>query len=253
MKKLDFLLCGAQKAGTTTLHHLLRSTQGIWMPEKKELHYFDTELFDDDRDFENYHRNFEQNLKSQLIVGEATPIYIYWPNCLSRIKQYNPQIKLIASLRNPIERAYSAWRMEKNRGMENLSFLDAIRSEPKRLLGSPSIPSLAHRHFSYVDRGFYAKQLDVACALFSREQILLIDFQDLVNDASATCRKILDFLGLDESMPPHLPSKLNAAETPSTLMSVPEAAKNLLQDLYYDDIMDLHLKFGFNSRGWLSN
>ena len=67
------------------------------------------------------------------MIGEATPIYIYWKKAIERLVRYNPNIKLIIVLRNPITRAYSHWNMMRNRNKENLSFVDAIAAEPERL------------------------------------------------------------------------------------------------------------------------
>ena len=127
-RKVDFIIAGVQKSGTTALFSYLCEHNEICMSDKKEIHFFDRRryfiLFPN---YLFYHSNFS-NFKSQKLIGEATPIYIYWKKAIERLVRYNPNIKLIIVLRNPITRAYSHWNMMRNRNFnkENLSFVDAI-------------------------------------------------------------------------------------------------------------------------------
>jgi len=82
---------------------------------------------------------------------------MYWQNAPKRIWQYNPEMKIIIILRNPIERAFSHWNMERSRNAEHLSFWDAINTEKLRC--QETLP-LQNRVYSYIDRGFYIKQLE---------------------------------------------------------------------------------------------
>jgi hypothetical protein len=126
--KVNFLIVGVQKGGTTSLDAYLRQHPRIGMASKKEVHFFD----DEDRfgsgtpDYEVYHRHFDR-LDSKSIYGEATPIYCYWSESMRRIREYNPDIKIIMLLRNPVERAWSHWRMETDRGADSAPFAMAIR------------------------------------------------------------------------------------------------------------------------------
>lgn len=99
------------------------------MAKTKEVHFFDNEeYFQGTPDYSKYHEFFTPEHSHQLL-GEATPIYIYWYPSPERIYEYNPKAKLIFLLRTPIERAYSNWNMERLRNSEKLSFEVAIRNE----------------------------------------------------------------------------------------------------------------------------
>src|ERR1700712_3741069 len=152
MLKLDFLIIGTQKGGTSALDYYLRLHPGIEMGKQKELHFFDDEeIFKSKKvDYTVLESHFQ--VHSDKICGEATPIYMYWQPCIKRIWEYNHKIKLIAILRNPVSRAYSQWNMEIQRKWDSGTFLDCIVNEEKK--ARESLP-LQHRVYSYIDRGFY--------------------------------------------------------------------------------------------------
>ena len=125
--RIDFIIAGTQKGGTTALYEYFRLHQNICMADKKELHFFDEDRYFEKKNpnYSKYHRYFSPNEHSQ-IIGEATPIYMYWNKSIERIHVYNPKIKLIIILRNPIDRAFSHWNMERDKGRESRTFLKAI-------------------------------------------------------------------------------------------------------------------------------
>lgn len=194
MKKLDFLIIGVQKAGTTALDSYLREHNEVCMGDSKEIHYFDNELnfHDSNLNYDDYHKNFSPNANHKLI-GEATPIYIYWKNAIERIWRYNPNIKIIILLRDPIQRAYSHWNMEVQRGADKLSFSEAIRIENSR--AKSALPE-QHRVYSYVDRGFYSEQIRNVWRYFEKSQVLIIKNEDLKNDPDSTLGKVTNFLNI---------------------------------------------------------
>ena len=126
-KKIDFLIVGAQKAGTSALDMYLRKHPEIEMARpQKEVHFFDDEKYfkKNKVNYEVYHEYFTND--NSKIKGESTPVYMYWSLAMKRIYEYNPQIKIIAVLRNPIERAFSHWNKEKYRKRETADFSTAI-------------------------------------------------------------------------------------------------------------------------------
>ncbi len=131
--QVSFVIGGTQKGGTSALDSFLRQHPQICMPEtRKELHFFDREEnFKRKPAYKKYHGNFRPNSEHRAI-GEATPIYMYWNAAPQRIAAYNPEMKWIITLRDPVDRAYSAWNMETKRDAENLSFADAIARETER-------------------------------------------------------------------------------------------------------------------------
>jgi hypothetical protein len=192
-QKVSFIVGGVQKGGTTALFRYLEDIPSLAMSTVKETHFFDDETGVDwtDPDYGRYHALFPP--ADGRPRGEATPIYIYWPNCLERIARYNPDIKLILLFRDPVQRAWSQWKMEYARDWETLPFEQAIR-EGRARVDSPENPGF-HRVFSYVERGFYAEQLARVYALFPREQVLLIRSEELDARPNAVLRRICDFVG----------------------------------------------------------
>ncbi|MEY2556253.1 MAG: hypothetical protein QOF93_1397 [Verrucomicrobiota bacterium] len=167
------------------------------MPDtKKELHFFDREP--DDIDYKKYHANFKPKPEHRAI-GEASPIYMYWETAPYRIWKYNPKMKWILALRNPVERAYSAWNMETKRGKEKLSFAEAIEKEPERC--REALP-LQHRVYSYIDRGFYAHQVRRLFNIFGNDNCLVLLNEELRNDHKKTLHRVFKFLGVDRSFVP---------------------------------------------------
>src|SRR5690606_10116484 len=131
--------------------------------------------------------------QNNVLHGEATPIYMYWRDAPRRIYQYNPAIKIIITLRNPIERAYSHWNMERARNADTASFIDALHSESMRC--RTAWPS-QHRVFSYVDRGRYTLQLERIYRYFPRKQVLVLRSDDLHAKPNLLLEQIYSFLGV---------------------------------------------------------
>jgi hypothetical protein len=191
--RLDFIVPGAQKSGTTALHYFLKKHPQLALPDRQELHFFDDEqIFSRPVDYAVLHRHFRPIGRS-TIAGEVTPSYLYWAPAMERIHAYNPQIKLAILLRNPIDRAFAHWNMQRFKDREPLDFLDALRGEPRRIAQPLSIES---RRFSYVDRSFYSAQLERVFKFFPREQVKIVKFDEFRDRKQETLDVIFDFLGL---------------------------------------------------------
>ncbi|MCR5877530.1 sulfotransferase domain-containing protein [Phenylobacterium sp. J367] len=133
--RVDFIIAGVQKGGTTALFDYLSDEPRIALPRVKEVHFFDDEGQDwAQPDYGAYHAHWDAPPDGRP-RGEATPIYVYWPNSLERIAAYNPAMKLIVLLRDPVQRAWSHWRMEYARG----------RRDPTLRLVHPGGPPAAVR------------------------------------------------------------------------------------------------------------
>jgi hypothetical protein len=195
--RVNFVIGGTQKGGTSALDSFLRQHPEICMPTtRKELHFFDRE--EENTDYNAYHANFKPK-PQQRVIGEASPIYMYWETAPYRIWKYNPKMKWILALRNPVERAFSAWNMETKRGNEKLPFAEAIDKEAERR--REALP-LQHRVYSYIDRGFYAHQLRRLFNIFGRDNVLVLVSEELRNDHGKTLRQVFEFLGVDSSFVP---------------------------------------------------
>jgi hypothetical protein len=191
----DFIGVGAAKAGTTTLHDILVQHPDIYLPSFKEAHFFDL-----DENFEKgekwYDRTVFGDYKNQRIKGEITPSYIYFDDVPQRIfDMFGPNTKLIFMFRHPVGRAWSHYRMHHLRGNDPLSFEDALKAEPERLKGD----YLSVSRYSYLDRGFYAKQLKRYLDFFPKDKMHFILFEDFVKDIPGHMKGVLEFLGLDQA------------------------------------------------------
>lgn len=212
----DFIIIGAQRGGTTSLYNYLAEHPGIGAASIKEVHFFDTPHFEQGLSWYRAHfptlaEKFyaERIRKLKFITGEASPYYLFYPHAPRRIAKMLPRVKLIAMLRNPVDRAYSHYYHELAGGSERLSsFEEAIEQESERLAGVPEkmledecCYSFNHRHFSYLARGIYVDQLRLWMSQFSREQILIIKSEDFYADPAATFKQSLAFLELEDFPP----------------------------------------------------
>jgi len=194
-RKLDFMIIGAQKSGTSALDSYLRFHPEIGLPVKKELQHFNNERISRlPEAIRNtyYHRFFPDFTNPDKLLGEATPDYIVEPLAMDRIRAYHPAIKLIVILRDPVSRAYSHWNMQRARELESRSFEQVVQ----RNLLEIQQQLVPDRRFSYVQRGEYARQLKVVSTLFPREQLLVLFQQDLLNSPLNTMNRITQFLGV---------------------------------------------------------
>lgn len=202
--RIDFIVIGAQKAGTTALYDYLSEDSALSLSRVKEVHFFDDESVDwVAPDYSRYHAHFDW--ERPAIRGEATPIYIYWPESLERIARYNPAVGLILLLRDPVERAWSHWKMEYARGVETNPFSWCVREGRSRVTKSPRG---VHREFSYVERGFYGQQVERLFDLFPRDQVFIAKAGDLRRKPNAVLAEINAFLGAPPP-PPREPREVH--------------------------------------------
>ena len=244
---VDFLIAGVQKGGTFSLYRLLERHPEISLSKSKEVHFFDDEEVDwSSPRYDRYHGNFSRRRQGQ-VWGEATPVYIYWPEALERIRAYNPDIKLILLFRDPIERAYSAWCHQRRKEREALSFSAAIR-EGRARVADPK--GFGNRHFSYVERGFYAAQLRRALDLFPAANILLLDSRKLSGDPRSLTTQVARFLDRSEPNGAIAPIHANkrAALEGSNRIEADDVL--LLADLFASDVAELEKRLDFSIEHW---
>lgn len=245
--RVDFLVAGVQKGGTTALFSYLDEHPGLNMAPEKEVHFFDDEdTVDWSRpDYAAYHRRFTAGKPGP--AGEATPIYIYWPNSLERIRAYNPAMKLILLFRDPAERAWSQWRMEYARGAETEPFGWCVREGRERVRGAS--PPGSHRVFSYVERGFYGEQLRRLLRSFSREQLLLLRSGDLKQDPDGVLRQVCGFLGVP-LLKAVSPREVHVGAPDVGSGGMPPADRAHLREVFADDLADFGSLSGLDVDAW---
>lgn len=202
----EFIIIGTARSGTTSLYNYLVEHPNVSPALMKEVHYFDCNYAKGPAWYRaQFHSTpykcyIETLYKRDTITGEASPYYMFHPNVPQRVAHLLPQVKLIALLRNPVERAFSHYCWEVAWGNEKLSLDEAIEHEAARIkIGEEKLVkgwSFNHRHFSYLSRGVYADQLERWFNYFPREQFLLIKSEDMYRDPAAIFKKTLEFLDI---------------------------------------------------------
>jgi sulfotransferase family protein len=200
----DFLILGAQKAGTTALYAYLRRHPQITGPSWKEVSFFDRHWA---RGESWYRGNFPNLARTRgKLVGEASPSYVFHPLAPQRVRELVPQARLVVLVRNPVDRALSHHNHEVALGREPLSFEEALDAEEERLRGEVERMTADPRYFSrewwshtYKARGRYAEQLERWLEVFPRERLLVLSSDELGSEPERAHAQVLEFLGA----PPH--------------------------------------------------
>jgi sulfotransferase family protein len=215
------VIIGAQKSGTTSLFNYLAQHPDVLPPLGKEIHYFD---FHYDRGPKWYRGRFPyaHRLRHGSLTLDASPYYLVHPLVPQRVAQLLPEVKLVALLRNPVDRALSHYQHEVRAGREPLAFTEAIDKESERLAGEeerlrddPHYYSFNHHRYSYTRRGLYLDQLQRWVQHFPRTQLLVLQSEWLFRDPVAASARVHDFLGLRshrlERYKPFLPGNYDPA------------------------------------------
>jgi hypothetical protein len=222
----NFFIVGAQKAGTTSLYHYLNQHPQVYMSPIKEPFFFDHEIDSEGevvrREFsghrqpprfnniEEYSTLFE-GARDEKAIGEATPLYIYAPGTAQRIEKHVPGAKSIALLRNPADRAYSAFLYAVRMGVEPLTdFSQALLEEPFRIRNG------WHYVFHYRSRGLYYQQLKRYYEVFGRERLGVWLYEDMIENPASVAQSVFRFLEVDDSFTPDTSSKYNPAGVPAS-------------------------------------
>jgi hypothetical protein len=242
-RKVDFVVGGVQKGGSSALASYMSGHTQICMAKVKEVHYFnkDANFPPGDVDYAPYHAYFEPG-PSHKVLGDATPTYIYWPLAAPRLAQYNPAMKFIILLRDPAERAYSHWNMFVKERREPLSFEEALRAEPERTRDNK--PGMNAP--TYVDRGFYARQIARVWSLFPKEQTLILRSESLKLEPEKALGRIAAFLGIN---PFPVTRRIEVFKLPyEKPMSV--EARDFLRETFAADIAELEGMLGWDLSDW---
>lgn len=218
--RIDFLLIGAQKSGTTSLWKHIAAHPQIFVPATKEVEFFsDPQRFE--RGLDWYWNTYFSAAPDAACKGEATTQYMMFPEVSRRIHDAFPEVKLLALLRNPIDRAYSHYRMTVMRGYENRSFdecVDALQSRSDDEDGELDI------HRDYLRFGEYGRILERYLEHFDTGQFNLVFTEALDADPVQLARTVYEFLGVD---PDFRPDNLSKRFNVSGRRSMPAVAETL--------------------------
>jgi len=203
----DFIIIGAAKCGTTSLYDYLTQHPSIYSADRKEIYFFDRYYPLGINWYKGFFRlkifkNFKK-INGSFLTGEATPTYIHHPLAAERISKSIPKAKLIVLLRNPVDRAFSSYNMQKKHGIESLTFQEAIKAEESRLAGeyekmisNPNYYSYYTQWYAYLTRGIYVDQLKVWMKFFPKNQFLIIKSEDFFENEDNIYHQVLTFLNL---------------------------------------------------------
>ena len=236
----DFLIIGAQKAGTTSLASYLAAHPCVVSPTLKEVHFFDLN-YSKGIDWYRSHfpisrwKRMRRRLRGKpLLTGDATPYYLFHPRVPFLASQVIPSTRIIVLLRDPVDRAYSHYHHEVRLGKEKLSFEDAIEAEPSRTAGEeqrlesePSYESLAYQHFTYLARGIYSDQMHRWMNYYRPEQFQVLSSEQFFESPATEYRKVLKFLGLRDCELPAYP-----ADNSGKYASMSAATRDRLLEYY---------------------
>ncbi|WP_336921898.1 sulfotransferase domain-containing protein [Aquipuribacter sp. SD81] len=238
----DFVVAGAQRCGTTSLFRALAAHPDVVAPlPGKGVHHFDTASAYV-RGPEWYLGHFplaapaRTRTGGRARTGEASPYYLFHPLAAERIATTVPLARVVVLLRDPVERAFSAWKQERGRGFETEDFERALDLEPERLAGEeerirnePGYQSFSHQHHAYVARGRYADQLERMSSALAPGTLFVAETQDVLADDGETWDALLRHLDLRAWRPPEVP---RANARPSTPM--PDRLRARLESQFHD-------------------
>lgn len=215
----NFLIFGAGKAGTTSVYHYLKQHPQVFMSAVKEPRFFvyDPAKHGDDAEMANY---FQYRTRAQYeplfaqagdakAIGEGSIQYLANPDSAERIKAMIPDVRLVALLRDPADRAFSSYMMYVRDMHEKRLFLQAVDDEiAGNLKPSP------FTWLSYLGPGLYGQQLEQFLRVFDREQVFIGLYEDLRADPLALMRRVYRFLEIDEDFTPDMGATYNASGKP---------------------------------------
>jgi hypothetical protein len=214
MKKVDFFIVGAPKAGTTSLYHYLNENLEIEMSSQKEPDFFSYEALQNQKLYyaknrintiEKYHSLFKR--EDNILRGEASVSYLFYKDVPNRIIEYNPNAKIIIMLRNPIDRAFSHYLMDYRLGLISASFDSIIYKQSQNIN--------AHLFYQqYVQVSEYANQVQRYLEVFSSKNIYFVDYDDFKYQTSDIMNNIFSFLNLSSNFKPDLIKKYNTYTQP---------------------------------------
>jgi Sulfotransferase family len=256
----NFFVIGAAKSGTSALWHHLQEHPQIYMSPRKQTRFFAFAGEQPDfrgpvpknlqrpyaiTDLETYHALFD-GVRNETAIGEASWTYLYRPEASERIREYAPEAKLIAILRNPADRAYSHYRQNIQTGREPLAhFHQALVREEVRIRDN------WWPEFHYVQMGLYSAQLKRYFDTFHRDQIKIYLYEDLDSDPYGLLRDIFKFLGVDDTFTPEAIIRSNPSGAPKSrslhaLLQRLETIRPAVERLVPDNKLQTIVRFGRN-------
>ena len=238
---LDFIIAGTMKGGTTAAITNFSKHPDISMV-KEEIHYFDKKS-NYQKGIEWYKKHFDYSKK---MVGDKNHDVMYEYSCLELLQMINPQVKIILFLRNPIERAYSHWKMTRDIFKNNKSFEYSVMDEINNRWNENRLEKIAF-WYHFVQRGLYYQQITEILKYFPRDNIHIAISEKIRNNMSEEYQKIFSFLNLnnynDNFEEVFISKSSDKLEKDSKIYKI-------LQKLYSDDVKNLEKLLGYKTEWW---
>ena len=200
--KLDFIIVGAQKAGTTSLAACLRESDQVFIPSAKEVPYFLEERMQQ-RGWEWYRGTYFRNAGPDKSWGTSSPQYMMYPHSFGALKNMLPDVKIIVALRDPIGRLLSRFDMATRFGAER-GRLNRVVEERRDKVAHCRQTTYLDRTGKYLVSGEYGRTLKELFEHFDRRQVAIIDFEDIRKNAQLVVHRLSDFLGIERFSPRNL-------------------------------------------------
>lgn len=200
--KVNTFLIGVQKAGTSSLHNaLVRHPQihGASQPYAKEVHFWVKNEINKPKTLQEYHSLYPFKLGKSQRTLDSTPDYISTPGTIHKIHSYNPSAKYIVTLRDPVSRAYSAWKMWNLKHQTNDVWRGTKRHDPRSFEEAihEELSGICHYHFNYLKIGSYARMIDDLKTIVPERQLkIIIVEEDLYPNPKICLQEIQQFLGV---------------------------------------------------------
>jgi len=238
VRPIQLMIVGAEKSATSSLAHYLEQHPNICSHEQREMTYFVNDKEYTQGYEKIYPRYFAKcQTESSILLAKSVGV-MYWSQVVDRLWHHNPECHLVAVLRNPVDRAYSAYWYARRMGWEDLkSFEEAIAAEPIRLKEN----GIKRRHCTYLDRGLYYKQITKLLEKFGKDKIHLFLFEDLKNEPVTLCCELYKIMGIDSTFTPSVKVKHNESmsarsEKLAQFISSRASILKLLKRLVSDDL-----------------
>lgn len=194
----NLFIVGAPKAGTTSLFNYLAEHPDVFMPPEKQPSFFghhvdraEAGIGPDRAEREQTYLDHFSEAGDETYLGEASPFYLWHPDVPGRIAEVSPDARILISLRDPVQRAYSHYLMEYREGREDESFLDALEADRAREVEDRQSDRM------YIEAGRYSEQVKRYFDTFGEDQVLVFLLEELKENPRDLLYRIARFLGID--------------------------------------------------------
>jgi len=242
----NFLIVGAQKAGTTSLFEILNQHSQIYLPPKKEIHFFDVD--ESYAKGKSFYSNFFSEAGKAQAVGEASPSYLFLPEVPQRIfDTLGKDVKIIIVLRNPADRAFSQYKMLAAIGKEKRRLDEVLQYNMEQIKKSLNFDKLT----SYLDRGMYAFQIENYFRVFPKENIRIYLFEeDFLDKRKQMIIDLQTFLGVEtENISTYikaLPYNINKSKNVDEMLNTAHPVNQFFKRLIPSKKLRVFLKYHLN-------